>query len=172
MLQDTATSQESYERFVERVKQSREVWGLRFFFSSRSRHTSYWRDWSSDVCSSDLNMSGSGTTVIASGGSLVLSGANSKQLGQRTINNNGTTSLSGGDLWSGQGAVFNNAGTFDVAGDASFQNNLGGPATINNTGTFQKSGGTGNSEIGRASCRERPKRAAADGSAGQKQGEK
>src|SRR5207245_6818703 len=32
------------------------------------------------------NMSGSGTTVIASGGSLVLSGANSKQLGQRTIN--------------------------------------------------------------------------------------
>src|SRR5258707_4358793 len=24
------------------------------FFSSRGRHTSYWRDWSSDVCSSDL----------------------------------------------------------------------------------------------------------------------
>src|SRR3712207_9237045 len=30
--------------------------GLRlcFFFSSRRRHTRYWRDWSSDVCSSDL----------------------------------------------------------------------------------------------------------------------
>src|SRR5947209_11569378 len=27
---------------------------LMFFFQSRSRHTSYWRDWSSDVCSSDL----------------------------------------------------------------------------------------------------------------------
>src|SRR5215203_7208380 len=25
-----------------------------FFFSSRRRHTMYWRDWSSDVCSSDL----------------------------------------------------------------------------------------------------------------------
>src|SRR5438445_13252670 len=25
-----------------------------FFFSSRRRHTIYWRDWSSDVCSSDL----------------------------------------------------------------------------------------------------------------------
>src|SRR3712207_7712461 len=25
------------------------------FFSSRRRHTRYWRDWSSDVCSSDLN---------------------------------------------------------------------------------------------------------------------
>src|SRR3712207_607675 len=27
-----------------------------FFFSSRRRHTRYWRDWSSDVCSSDLHM--------------------------------------------------------------------------------------------------------------------
>src|SRR3712207_9422778 len=27
---------------------------LRFFFSSRKRHSGYWRDWSSDVCSSDL----------------------------------------------------------------------------------------------------------------------
>src|SRR3712207_8927976 len=34
------------------------MWGLvkdfLFFFSSRRRHTRYWRDWSSDVCSSDL----------------------------------------------------------------------------------------------------------------------
>src|SRR3712207_8951669 len=29
-----------------------------FFFSSRRRHTRYWRDWSSDVCSSDLNIAG------------------------------------------------------------------------------------------------------------------
>src|SRR3712207_1020752 len=28
--------------------------GCNFFFSSRRRHTRYWRDWSSDVCSSDL----------------------------------------------------------------------------------------------------------------------
>src|SRR5438445_13863041 len=27
-----------------------------FFFSSRRRHTRYWRDWSSDVCSSDLRI--------------------------------------------------------------------------------------------------------------------
>src|SRR3712207_9583497 len=27
---------------------------LFFFFSSRRRHTRYWRDWSSDVCSSEL----------------------------------------------------------------------------------------------------------------------
>src|SRR3712207_3465211 len=30
-----------------------QLFGL-FFFSSRRRHTRYWRDWSSDVCSSDL----------------------------------------------------------------------------------------------------------------------
>src|SRR3712207_3682631 len=29
-----------------------------FFFSSRRRHTRYWRDWSSDVCSSDLARAG------------------------------------------------------------------------------------------------------------------
>src|SRR3712207_7944846 len=27
-----------------------------FLFSSRRRHTRYWRDWSSDVCSSDLHV--------------------------------------------------------------------------------------------------------------------
>src|SRR3712207_9486563 len=32
-----------------------------FFFSSRRRHTRYWRDWSSDVCSSDLGTSWAGT---------------------------------------------------------------------------------------------------------------
>ena len=30
--------------------------GWFFFFSSRRRHTRYWRDWSSDVCSSDLGL--------------------------------------------------------------------------------------------------------------------
>src|SRR3712207_8768671 len=29
-------------------------WIVYVFFSSRRRHTRYWRDWSSDVCSSDL----------------------------------------------------------------------------------------------------------------------
>src|SRR3712207_1341939 len=30
------------------------MWRVGLFFSSRRRHTRYWRDWSSDVCSSDL----------------------------------------------------------------------------------------------------------------------
>src|SRR3712207_2611557 len=32
----------------------RRQFAIVFFFSSRRRHTRYWRDWSSDVCSSDL----------------------------------------------------------------------------------------------------------------------
>src|SRR3712207_7709899 len=31
--------------------------GGEIFFSSRRRHTRYWRDWSSDVCSADLPVS-------------------------------------------------------------------------------------------------------------------
>src|SRR3712207_8200582 len=39
-----------------------------FFFSSRRRHTRYWRDWSSDVCSSDLIEEDKGVgEIVASG---------------------------------------------------------------------------------------------------------
>src|SRR3712207_1132643 len=41
-----------------------------FFFSSRRRHTRYWRDWSSDVCSSDLagaNMAGGVASALLTG---------------------------------------------------------------------------------------------------------
>src|SRR3712207_7823304 len=34
-----------------------------FFFSSRRRHTRYWRDWSSDVCSSDLVIPGNDDAI-------------------------------------------------------------------------------------------------------------
>src|SRR5690606_41161912 len=33
-----------------------QVWPGYFFFSSRRRHTTFSRDWSSDVCSSDLTI--------------------------------------------------------------------------------------------------------------------
>src|SRR3712207_4778577 len=36
-----------------------------YFFSSRRRHTRYWRDWSSDVCSSDLGISASRSPSVA-----------------------------------------------------------------------------------------------------------
>src|SRR3712207_8678512 len=34
-----------------------------FLFASRRRHTRYWRDWSSDVCSSDLTFDIIGTDI-------------------------------------------------------------------------------------------------------------
>src|SRR2546429_5182775 len=38
----------------DQVVVNNDVWGVFFFFSSRRRHTRCSRDWSSDVCSSDL----------------------------------------------------------------------------------------------------------------------
>src|SRR3712207_7828389 len=43
-----------------------------FFFSSRRRHTRYWRDWSSDVCSSDLIGQAAVTVVFAVGKSALI----------------------------------------------------------------------------------------------------
>src|SRR3712207_7485259 len=42
-----------------------------FFFSSRRRHTRYWRDWSSDVCSSDLQVRAYGAVGAGHGDLLV-----------------------------------------------------------------------------------------------------
>src|SRR5438445_10758065 len=47
---------------------------LFFFFSSRRRHTRYWRDWSSDVCSSDLGASMAAATAVMAAGALALIG--------------------------------------------------------------------------------------------------
>src|SRR5690606_39652017 len=41
-----------------------------FFFSSRRRHTRFSRDWSSDVCSSDLRFATDGIALIANGSSI------------------------------------------------------------------------------------------------------
>src|ERR1035437_6740142 len=54
--------------FHEAQQLPRLVQALSFFFSSRRRHTRYWRDWSSDVCSSDLvRVPGTGATRCAGG---------------------------------------------------------------------------------------------------------
>src|SRR3712207_2935180 len=56
-----------------KVRTSTVVLRSLFFFSSRRRHTMYWRDWSSDVCSSDLAIAADrirsgGADVIIAGG--------------------------------------------------------------------------------------------------------
>src|SRR3712207_9203542 len=38
---------------------------MNFLFSSRRQHTRYWRDWSSDVCSSDLDQTFTDKMLLA-----------------------------------------------------------------------------------------------------------
>src|SRR3712207_3543698 len=92
-----------------------------FFFSSRRRHTRYWRDWSSDVCSSDLSTVPSRQPAIAASGNNVyvvwhegLSG-NSEILYRRSTN--------GGANFSGIVNLSNNTGVSRLpAVDASGNN--------------------------------------------------
>src|SRR3712207_6933994 len=51
---------------------------LFFFFSSRRRHTIYWRDWSSYVCSSDLQFTRPDSPVLVN--------ADAEQLHQLLVN--------------------------------------------------------------------------------------
>src|SRR5215203_6839439 len=48
------------EQWIKFMKDGVNATPLLFFFSSRRRHPRYWRDWSSDVCSSDLRWRRSG----------------------------------------------------------------------------------------------------------------
>src|SRR5215203_7299658 len=75
-----------------------------FFFSSRRRHTRYWRDWSSDVCSSDLVGIGS----LLGGGA----GADSSSL----TDDGGVSqaTIADGDYWRLVTAGFLHAGPFHL----------------------------------------------------------
>src|SRR5215217_8407457 len=53
-----------------------------FFFSSRRRHTRYWRDWSSDVCSSDLVVVESAEAIPLDPSRLDVRAASSRGLGE------------------------------------------------------------------------------------------
>src|SRR5438445_8698247 len=59
-----------------------------FFFSSRRRHTRYWRDWSSDVCSSDLT-----STVSPNGWTTTQAYDANNQLTQVITPDGGTVNL-------------------------------------------------------------------------------
>lgn len=107
------------------------------------------------------SMSGSGTTAIASGASLLLSGASTKSIshgssgsGGRKLENSGLVALDGaGGLLLGDGAaVTNNTGAdFDVRSDTGLAYLGSGDAgTFTNSGLFQKSAGAGVSTIGGA----------------------
>src|SRR3712207_8172616 len=56
-----------------------------FFFTSKRRHAIYWRDWSSDVCSSDLSrvrQRGDDVAIWAARGDSLRAGSTLDLLGQ------------------------------------------------------------------------------------------
>src|SRR3712207_6969995 len=69
---------------------------LFFFFSSRRRHTRYWRDWSSDVCSSDLGFCVLIALIAACGYCLLATGKKAAAAAQASLH--GVTPLAWSDL--------------------------------------------------------------------------
>src|SRR5438445_9089998 len=61
----------------------------RFFFSSRRRHTRYWRDWSSDVCSSDLGVETGVDVDLHACRRLLLRGAEQQRSEERRVGKEG-----------------------------------------------------------------------------------
>jgi hypothetical protein len=90
----------------------------------------------------------SGTTEVASGGSLQISGTSTKFLSGGTLSNAGTVNRSGsGSLVLQTGGTINNmaGGLFNFLDDSGITNN--GGTSFSNAGTVRKSGGTLTSTI-------------------------
>ena len=89
-------------------------------------------------------MTGGGTTVVASGATLNLTGGD-KDLVNRGLENNGTVVWSSGRLRTGSGSAITNNGLWDIRTDQPiFNSDLGGAmSTFLNTATFRKSDGAG-----------------------------
>jgi len=81
-------------------------------------------------------MSGSGSTIVAAGGSLMIAGSFSSNLVGRNFRNDGTASWVGsGGITLTDGSVFTNTGTFTDQDNHTLSGNGG---TFNNLGTFIK----------------------------------
>jgi hypothetical protein len=85
-----------------------------------------------------------GTTTVAPGATLSLSGSNSNDLTNgHVLNNQGTGTWTGtGEFDGNLASTFNNSGTFTAASDTSFNGGGGGGFVFNNSGTFTKTSTT------------------------------
>jgi hypothetical protein len=98
-------------------------------------------------------MQGTGTTTIASTGSLQISGGSFKNLSGPTLSNAGTVTYSAADgtLRAYNGGMISNlaGGVFDFATDSGVSLlGIGAAPAFSNAGTVRKSAGTGSSTIG------------------------
>jgi hypothetical protein len=93
-------------------------------------------------------MAGPGTTSIASGATLAISGGTQKVLDGRTLTNNGTVTWSdGGNIDAGNSATINNNGTWDMQNNQSLFTNFGTASTFNNNGFLRKLAGLTISDV-------------------------
>jgi len=86
-------------------------------------------------------MSDAGNTLIRKGGAMPITGNTLKVCSRRTIRNEGSANLAGGDLVLNDGALWHNLGAFDVVAPAGFQNQSGDDGSFLNEGQFHKTGG-------------------------------
>ena len=86
---------------------------------------------------------GAGTTTIASTGTLTIGTTATKTIDDRTLANNGTVNWQAGQINAFNGALFENAGTFNIGFDGATLGNFGTASRFHNTGTLRKSAGAG-----------------------------
>ncbi len=85
----------------------------------------------------------SGTTVIAEGATLTLSGTADKTISSgHTIKNLGTVNWNEGRIY-GSGSTFENAGLLRITGDGNWDVNYGTVNSLKNNGTLRRDGGAG-----------------------------
>jgi outer membrane biosynthesis protein TonB len=92
------------------------------------------------------SMTGTGTTSLASGAAMAITGTSHTL--SRPVTNSGTINLNGGSLTFASGGSIANlaaAGVVNIAGDFNFD---GSGGTFNNNGSFNKTAGTGTASIG------------------------
>jgi uncharacterized repeat protein (TIGR01451 family) len=90
-------------------------------------------------------MQNAGTTMVAEGSTLNIAGASVKDIHtSRVLRNEGTIAFGGtGNIRTGTGAVFDNAGLWDAQTDADLNQDFGGTAAFQNSGILRKSAGAG-----------------------------
>lgn len=95
---------------------------------------------------SDGDMEGSGTTLIASGATMTISGTNDRVIDDRTLSIAGTVNYTGTGQWTtqqGAAIAVQSGGVLDFQNDMFVNHNGGGATSITNTGTVRKSAGSG-----------------------------
>ena len=108
-----------------------------------------------------FNWSGSGASAISTGGGLTVNGGTTITGAGEKLVNGGVLILASDTSWDGAGRIqlgnsFGSLGgsitnqvtrTFEVSGDGTLANDIGGSGVFNNAGRFLKSGGLGTTSI-------------------------